>query len=86
MVPLPRSYGGRVWFRLSDVPLEKRLAAADRLKDQLARQRTDMVDVFADFERRAAEAAEIDRVAERPSDAIRTVSVKAWTKVMGAPP
>lgn len=83
---LPRSFGERVWFRLSDVPLDKRLAAADRLKDQLARQRTDMVDLVADFERRTREAAEIDMVAENPSETIRTVSLSAWVKVMGSAP
>lgn len=84
---LPRSFGERVWFRLSDVPLDKRLKAAEQLTDQLARQGTlNVADLVTDFERRASEAAEISRVAENPSDVIRTVSLGAWVKAMGGPP
>lgn len=84
---LPRSFGERVWFRLSDVPLDKRLKAADQLADQLARAGTfDVSDLVSDFERRTREAAEIHRAAENPSDVIRTVSLDAWVKAMGAPP
>jgi hypothetical protein len=77
---LPRSFGERVWFRLSDVPIDKRLKAAERVRDELARTGLD------DPLRAIDEAREIERIAENPSDIVRTVSLKAWVKAMGAPP
>lgn len=77
---LPRSYGGRVWFRLSDVPIDKRLKAAERVRDEITRT------AFDDPLRAIDEAREVERIAEHPSDIVRTISVDAWTKVMGAPP
>jgi len=77
---LPRSFGERVWFRLSDVPLDKRLKAAERVRDELARTALD------DPLGMINEAREIEHAAENPSDVVRIVSLSAWVKAMGAPP
>lgn len=77
---LPRSFGERVWFRLSDVPLDKRLKAAEQERDRITRTALD------DPLRALDEAREIESCAENPSDIVRTISLEAWTKVMGAPP
>jgi len=86
MALLPRSFGGRVWFRLTDVPLDKRQKAADQLLDQLAKQPRDATSALADFHLRTQEAAQIEKAAENPSDIVRFVSAEAWVKVMGSLP
>ena len=77
---LPRSYGGRVWFRLSDVPLDKRLKAAEQERDKITRTALD------DPIRALNEAREIEECAEHPSDIVRQISEKAWRRVMGPVP